>query len=82
MIHPSNARLYRFRDAFLPDLWLFTLAAIVLLCGCASSTPATPSVSAAYGRSTHILHKANFSRVTETDSRALFIELKQSPAAT
>jgi hypothetical protein len=81
VIHPSNARLYRFRDAILPDLWLFTLAAKVLLCGCASSTPATPSASAAYGRSTHIA-QANFSRVTETDSRALFIELKQSPAAT
>ena len=40
MIHPSNARLSRFRRAFRPDLWLFTLAAILLLCGCGISRPA------------------------------------------
>ena len=54
MIHPLNARLSRFRHAFLWDLWLFTLAAIVLLCGCGIATPAgtstvPPSVGASPG---------------------------------
>ena len=43
VIHPSNARLSRFRHAFLPDLRLFTLVAILLLCGCGISTPAATS---------------------------------------
>ena len=54
VIHPLNARLSRFRHAFLRDLWLFTLAAIVLLCGCGIATPAAtstvpPSVGASPG---------------------------------